>query len=108
MALEIVRTPEERFAALHGRPYAPHYLDDLPPGFQGLRAHYVDEGPRDAEHTFLCLHGEPSWAYIYRRMIPVFLGSGARVVAPDFFGSAAPTSRCGTRITRSASTATSF
>lgn len=85
MALEIVRTPEERFAALHHWPYAPRYVDDLP-GFKGLRAHYVDEGPRDAAHTFLCLHGEPSWAYLYRRMIPVFLGSGARVVAPDFFG----------------------
>ncbi len=83
--MEIVRTPEERFAAMHHWPYPPRYVDDLP-GFEGLRAHYVDEGPHDAEHTFLCLHGEPSWAYIYRRMIPVFLGSGARVVAPDFFG----------------------
>jgi pimeloyl-ACP methyl ester carboxylesterase len=46
----------------------------------------VDEGPHDAAHTFLCLHGEPTWGYLYRKMIPVFLRSGARVVAPDFFG----------------------
>jgi haloalkane dehalogenase len=81
----VLRTPEERFADLPGWPYAPRYIDDLP-GYEGLRMHYVDEGPADAEHTFLCLHGEPSWAYLYRRMIPVFLESGARVIAPDFFG----------------------
>lgn len=85
MAIEALRTPEERFANLPGWSYAPHYLDDLP-GYEGLRAHYVDEGPRDAEHTFLCLHGEPSWAYLYRKMAPVFLESEARVVAPDFLG----------------------
>jgi pimeloyl-ACP methyl ester carboxylesterase len=85
MTIEALRTPDERFAQLPGWPYAPLYLDDLA-GFAGLRLHYVDEGPRDARHTFLCLHGEPTWAYLYRRMIPVFLGSGARVVAPDFFG----------------------
>jgi haloalkane dehalogenase len=74
-----MRTPDERFANLPGFPYAPHYLD-----WQGLRAHYVDEGK--GERTFLCLHGEPTWAYLYRRMIPPFLASGARVVAPDFIG----------------------
>jgi len=56
------------------------------PGDEGLRAHFIDEGPKDAEHTFLCLHGEPSWSFLYRKMAPVFLGSGGRVVAPDFFG----------------------
>jgi pimeloyl-ACP methyl ester carboxylesterase len=85
MSIAALRTPEARFDNLPDWPYAPHYADDLP-GYLGLRAHYVDEGPRDARHTFLCLHGEPSWAYLYRRMIPVFLRSGARVVAPDFFG----------------------
>jgi pimeloyl-ACP methyl ester carboxylesterase len=55
-------------------------------GFEGMRMHYVDEGPRQAEHLFLCLHGEPTWSYLYRRMIPVFTGAGHRVVAPDFFG----------------------
>jgi pimeloyl-ACP methyl ester carboxylesterase len=80
-----VRTPDERFAALPGFPYAPRYTAKLP-GFEELRMHYVDEGPAQAVQTFLCLHGQPTWAYLYRRMIPVFLGAGARVVAPDFFG----------------------
>jgi hypothetical protein len=85
MAIEALRTPDERFQNLPGWRYAPHYIDDLP-GYQGLRMHYVDEGPRDGRQTFLCLHGEPSWAYLYRKMAPVFLESGARVVAPDFLG----------------------
>jgi pimeloyl-ACP methyl ester carboxylesterase len=74
-----MRTPEERFADLPGFPYAPHYLD-----WRGLRTHYVDEGK--GVRTFLCLHGEPTWAFLYRRMIPPFLAAGARVVAPDFIG----------------------
>lgn len=85
MSIPALRTPENRFAALPDWPYAPHYVEDLP-GYEGLRAHYVDEGPKDSSHTFLCLHGEPSWAYLYRRMIPHFLAAGGRVVAPDFFG----------------------
>ncbi len=85
MTLKALRTPDTRFNDLPGWPYAPHYVDDLP-GYEGLRAHFIDEGPRDAVHTFLCLHGEPSWAYLFRKMIPVFLQSGARVIAPDFFG----------------------
>lgn len=83
--IEALRTPEERFENLPGWSYAPKYVDDLA-GYEGLRAHYVDEGPREAKNTFLCLHGEPSWAYLYRKMAPVFLDSGARVVAPDFYG----------------------
>ncbi|MDH5578206.1 MAG: haloalkane dehalogenase [Betaproteobacteria bacterium] len=74
-----MRTPDDRFANLAGYAYAPHYLE-----WQGLRAHYVDEGK--GARTFLCLHGEPTWAYLYRRMIPPFVASGARVVAPDFIG----------------------
>ena len=74
-----MRTPDQRFADLPGFPYAPRYLE-----WRGLRAHYVDEGKGD--RTFLCLHGEPTWAYLYRRMIPPFLTAGARVVAPDFIG----------------------
>src|SRR5581483_11140566 len=85
MSIEALRTPDSRFANLPGFDYAPHYVDDLP-GYEGLRMHYVDEGPRDAKHVFLCLHGNPSWSYLYRKMIPVFLGAGGRVVAPDFFG----------------------
>lgn len=83
--LEALRTPDVRFQGLPGYGYAPHYVDSLP-GYEGLRAHYLDEGPQDAARTFLCLHGEPTWCYLYRKMIPVLLESGARVVAPDFFG----------------------
>lgn len=79
--MQALRTPDDRFANLPGWPYAPRYLD-----VDGMRLHYVDEGPRDAEVTALCLHGEPSWAYLYRKMIPVFTAAGLRVVAPDFFG----------------------
>ena len=83
--MKCVRTADERFVGLPDWPYEPNYINDLE-GYEGMRAHYVDEGPKDAPHTFLCLHGEPSWAYLYRRMIPVFLKSGARVVVPDLFG----------------------
>ena len=82
---EFLRTPDERFRDLPGYPFVPHYAENLP-GFAGLRMHYLDEGPRDAGQVFLCLHGQPTWSYLYRRMIPVLLGSGARVVAPDLFG----------------------
>lgn len=82
--IEAVRTADVRFTDLPDWPYQPHYVEDLP-GYEGLRMHYVDEGPKNAE-VFLCLHGEPTWAYLFRRMIPSFLDSSARVVAPDFFG----------------------
>jgi len=85
MTIEALRTPDDCFADLPGYDFAPHYVDDLP-GYEGLRVHYVDEGPRDAGRTFLCLHGQPTWSYLYRRMIPVFLETGARVVAPDWLG----------------------
>lgn len=80
-----LRTPKERFKDLPDFPYTPIYLEDLK-GYEGLRMHYVDEGPRDAENVFLCLHGEPTWSYLYRKMIPVFSAAEHRVVAPDFFG----------------------
>jgi pimeloyl-ACP methyl ester carboxylesterase len=79
--MNVLRTPEERFAGLPGWPYAPQYLQ-----IDGLRLHYVDEGPRDAAVTALCLHGQPSWSYLYRKMIPVFSAAGLRVVAPDLIG----------------------
>jgi hypothetical protein len=81
---DVLRTPDERFNELPDFPYAPNYRDDLK-GYDGLRMHYVDEGPRDAENIFLCLHGEPTWSYLYRKMIPVFVSAGHRAVAPDYF-----------------------
>jgi pimeloyl-ACP methyl ester carboxylesterase len=86
--IEALRTPDERFANLPGYAFAPHYLNDLP-GYSGLRLHHIDERPVRAAadmQTFLCLHGEPTWAYLYRKMIPVFVSAGHRAVAPDFFG----------------------
>ncbi|MEQ9434665.1 haloalkane dehalogenase [Hyphomonas sp.] len=85
MPIDAKRTPEARFDNLPGFDYAPHYVSDLP-GYEGLQVHYVDEGPQDAVRTYLCLHGQPTWSYLYRKMIPVFLDSGARVVAPDWLG----------------------
>lgn len=80
-----LRTPEERFADLPGYAFSGHYFDDLK-GCEGLRVHYLDEGPVDAQRVFLCLHGQPTWSYLYRRMIPVFTEAGCRVVAPDLLG----------------------
>lgn len=85
MSIKALRTPEERFAFLPGFPYAPHYLEDLP-DYEGLRMAYIDEGPAEAETTFLCLHGEPTWSYLYRKMLPVFAEAGHRVIAPDLYG----------------------
>jgi haloalkane dehalogenase len=84
MSIEALRTADDRFEGLPDFPWEPHYNETLP-GYDGLRMHYLDEGPRDAP-VFLCLHGEPSWCFLYRKMIPVFLEAGGRVVAPDFFG----------------------
>jgi haloalkane dehalogenase len=78
--IETVRTPDDRFANLTGYPFAPHYLD-----VDGLRIHYVDEGPPTAAPV-LMLHGEPSWSFLYRKMIPIVAGAGHRVIAPDLIG----------------------
>ncbi len=75
--MEIIRTPDERFENLPDYPFAPNYVE-----VNGLRLHYVDEG---AGETILCLHGEPSWSYLYRKMIPP-LAAQHRVVAPDLVG----------------------
>lgn len=80
-----LRTPESRFENLPGYNFLPHYVSDLE-GYEGLRAHYVDEGDRESEELFLCIHGEPTWSYLYRKMIPVFSQHGARVIAPDLLG----------------------
>ncbi len=88
---DALRTPDSRFAHLPDYPWAAHYISDLA-SLSGLRMHYLDEGARTAgeggapQTTFLCLHGGQTWSYLYRHMIPVFLASGARVVAPDMIG----------------------
>ncbi|MEM1363093.1 MAG: haloalkane dehalogenase [Pseudomonadota bacterium] len=85
MMIDALRTPDTRFENLPGFTFTPHYLDSLP-GYEGLRGHYLDEGDPDAKEVFLCLHGEPSWSYLYRKMIPVFAAAGLRVIAPDWLG----------------------
>ena len=82
---QVMRTSEDRFADLPDFGWQPRYVEDLD-GLRGLRVAYLDEGPADAAHTFLCLHGEPTWGFLYRKMIPPFLATGARVVVPDFLG----------------------
>ncbi len=78
--MESVRTPEGRFDGLPDFPFAPHHAM-----VDGLRMHYLDEGPPDAAPVLL-LHGEPSWSYLYRHMIPTLVAAGHRVVAPDLIG----------------------
>ncbi len=78
--MKILRTPEERFRNLPDYPFAPHYID-----IDDMRMHYVDEGPADADPVLL-LHGEPSWAYLYRHMIPPIAEAGLRAIAPDLIG----------------------
>ncbi len=82
---DALRTPDTCFNGLPGYPWLPHYLSDLP-SLAGLRMHYLDEGPQDAPRTWLCLHGNPAWSYLYRKMTLVFLAAGDRVVAPDLVG----------------------
>jgi len=87
--MDILRTPDERFADLPGYAFTPHYADitAIPgdPGSGTLRVHYLDEGPADAA-PILLMHGEPSWCYLYRHMIPILTAAGHRVVAPDLVG----------------------
>ena len=85
--MEVLRTPDDRFADLPGYPFAPNYLDIARGDGAGtLRVHYLDEGPSDATETVLLMHGEPSWSFLYRHMIPVLVGAGHRVLAPDLVG----------------------
>ncbi len=76
---EIVRTPDAAFEALPGYPFTPHWAE-----VEGLRMHFIEEGAGD--RVWLCLHGQPTWSYLYRRMIPVLVEAGQRVVAPDLIG----------------------
>jgi haloalkane dehalogenase len=83
--LKTLRTPDDRFTDLPGYPYEPRYVE-IDDGDGGeLRVHFVDEGPTDAPPVLL-LHGEPSWSYLYRKMIPVLTGAGHRAIAPDLPG----------------------
>ena len=83
--MRVARTPDERFANLPGFPFDPRYVE-IPDGAAGtLRVHYLDEGPASADPVLL-MHGEPSWSYLYRKMIPVLIAAGHRCVAPDLVG----------------------
>lgn len=83
--MELLRTPDDRFENLDGYPFAPNYVE-VPSGEgESLRIHYVDEGPSDGS-VVLLLHGEPSWSYLYRTMIPILAEAGHRVIAPDLPG----------------------
>jgi haloalkane dehalogenase len=79
--MDVLRTPDEQFSDLPGYPFEPNYVEVG----DGLRMHYVDEGPRDGE-VVLLLHGEPSWSYLYRKMVPVLTAAGLRAIAPDLIG----------------------
>ncbi|BAW07267.1 haloalkane dehalogenase [Nocardia seriolae] len=85
--MHALRTPDERFADLPDFPFGPHYLEVAAGDGSDtrLRTHYLDEGPRDGE-VVLLLHGEPSWSFLYRRIIPVLVVGGLRCVAPDLIG----------------------
>ena len=76
--MPIIRTPDERFENIKDFPYNPNYID-----IAGLRIHYIDEGSGE---IILCLHGEPTWSYLYRKMIPIFVKAGLRAIAPDLVG----------------------
>ena len=79
--MQTLRTPDERFANLPGYPYEPHYTDIADGDGGTLRIHHIDEGPSDGP-IVLCMHGQPTWSYLYRKMIPVLAADGLRVLAP--------------------------
>ncbi len=83
--MDTLRTPDDRFASLPGYPFAPHYVDIADGEGGELRVHYVDEGPSGAPPVLL-MHGEPSWSFLYRTMIPILVEAGLRAVAPDLVG----------------------
>ncbi len=83
--MDILRTPDERFASLADYPFAPRYTNITADDGTPLRIHHVDEGPRDGA-LVLCMHGEPSWSYLYRHMISGLTALSRRVVAPDLVG----------------------
>ena len=82
--MDLLRTPDARFESLPGPRFAPHYVE-VSAGDQPVRMHYVDEGPRDGR-VVLMLHGEPSWSFLYRKVIAVVVAQGFRAIAPDLVG----------------------
>ena len=87
--MDVLRTPDECFENLPGYPFAPQWTEVSATGGDGdvtLRMHHIDEGPADAADTVLLMHGEPSWSYLYRHMVPPLVEAGLRVVAPDLVG----------------------
>jgi haloalkane dehalogenase len=80
--MKLLRTPNERFENLADYPFKPNYMEVG----EGIRIHYVDEGPKDSKETILLMHGEPTWSYLYRKMIPPLVKEGHRVVVPDCVG----------------------
>ena len=83
--MEVLRTPDECFAGLPGYRFEPHYVDVVAEGLDPLRMHYLDDGPADGPVALL-LHGQPTWSYLYRTVVPVLVASGIRVIAPDTIG----------------------
>lgn len=83
--MQVLRTPDEAFAAIPDYPFAPHYATIIDADGTALRLHYIDEGPRDAA-PILLMHGEPSWSYLYRKFVPPLVAAGHRVIAPDLIG----------------------
>jgi haloalkane dehalogenase len=85
MPMTILRTPDERFSELADFPYTPHYTEISDADLGSLRVHYLDEGPRDGPVVVL-LHGQATWSYSFRKMIPILNAAGYRTIAPDFIG----------------------
>jgi haloalkane dehalogenase len=83
--MAVVRTPDERFSALRDFPFEPHYVDVVSEGLARLRMHYVDTGPEHGPIVLL-LHGQPTWSYLYRKVLPVLAAAGLRAIAPDNIG----------------------
>ncbi len=87
--MQVLRTPAERFEGLVGYDFEPHYVEAAngdPAGGPPIRVHHLDEGPPDAAETVVLLHGEPTWSYLYRKMVPPLAAAGHRVIAVDLVG----------------------
>lgn len=83
--MDVLRTPDERFANLSGYSFDPNYIEVAAEDGTPIRIHYLDQGPKDGE-PILCMHGQPSWSFLYRKMIPLLTEAGYRVIAPDLVG----------------------